>query len=93
VSFISALVFYLIFSLCLMLFFSSAWWSGFYTAATTFDLAAALADKTSANYALLIRDIDAIAAKLKLLQDANVPVVWRPLHEAEGGWVRAISSY
>ncbi|KAG8825106.1 hypothetical protein FRC17_008844 [Serendipita sp. 399] len=62
------------------------WWSGFYTAATTFDLAAALADKTSERYSLIIRDIDAIAVELGRLQTAGVPVVWRPLHEAEGGW-------
>ncbi|KAI0505350.1 carbohydrate-binding module family 35 [Xylaria bambusicola] len=37
------------------------WWSGFYTVATDFDVAAALSDTTNANYTLLIRDIDAIA--------------------------------
>ena len=61
------------------------WWSGFYTYATTFNLPAALVP-TSANYALLIRDIDAIAVQLLRLQAAGVPVLWRPLHEAEGGW-------
>ncbi|MFR9721831.1 glycosyl hydrolase [Streptomyces sp. MS19] len=62
------------------------WWRGFYTDATTFDLAAALADPDSAEYALLLRDIDAVAVQLGRLQDAGVPVLWRPLHEAEGGW-------
>ncbi|KAF8460540.1 GH26 endo-beta-1,4-mannanase [Kalaharituber pfeilii] len=63
------------------------WWRGFYTEATTFDVQAALAEGPSgANYQLLIRDIDAIATQLKRLQTANVPVLWRPLHEAEGGW-------
>ncbi|UCM91390.1 glycosyl hydrolase [Streptomyces marincola] len=62
------------------------WWRGFYTDATTFDLAAALADPASEEYALLLRDIDAIAAELTRLRDAGVPVLWRPLHEAEGGW-------
>jgi beta-mannanase len=62
------------------------WWRGFYTDATTFDVAAALADPASAEYALLLRDIDAIAVQLQRLEDANVPVLWRPLHEAEGGW-------
>ncbi|KAK4041448.1 mannan endo-1,4-beta-mannosidase [Parachaetomium inaequale] len=62
------------------------WWSGFYTDATDFDVAAALSSTTNANYTLLIRDIDAIAVQLKRLQDAGVPVLWRPLHEAEGGW-------
>ncbi|WP_256668758.1 glycosyl hydrolase [Streptomyces fulvorobeus] len=62
------------------------WWRGFYTDATTFDLAAALANPSSAEYRLLIRDIDAVAAQLSRLQDAGIPVLWRPLHEAEGGW-------
>ncbi|KAK3399502.1 glycosyl hydrolase family 26-domain-containing protein [Sordaria brevicollis] len=62
------------------------WWSGFYTRATDFDLAATLANPTGTNYTLLIRDIDAIAYQLKRLQSAGVPVLWRPLHEAEGGW-------
>jgi mannan endo-1,4-beta-mannosidase len=58
----------------------------FYTNATDFDLAAALADTNSAEYAELIADIDIIAAELQKLEDAGVPVLWRPLHEAEGGW-------
>lgn len=62
------------------------WYSGFYTDATDFDVAAALADPAGANYTLLMQDIDAIAAQLKKLQSAGVPVIWRPLHEAEGGW-------
>lgn len=62
------------------------WWRGFYTDATTFDLAAALADKNGAKYKLLLSDIDAIAVQLKKFQAADVPVLWRPLHEAPGGW-------
>ena len=61
------------------------WWRGFYTPATTFDLAKALADTNSADYGLLLRDIDTIAVQLKKLSDANIPVLWRPLHEAPGG--------
>ncbi|GAB3996788.1 hypothetical protein GCM10028807_40240 [Spirosoma daeguense] len=62
------------------------WWSGFYTRATTFDLANTLADKQGERYKLLLRDIDAIAEQLKKFQAADVPVLWRPLHEAAGGW-------
>jgi mannan endo-1,4-beta-mannosidase len=62
------------------------WWSGFYTRATTFDLAGALADTTSQRFQLLLGDIDAIAAQLHKFQDANVPILWRPLHEAWGEW-------
>lgn len=34
----------------------------------------------------ILRDVDLIADDLKVLQDAGVPVLWRPLHEASGGW-------
>lgn len=62
------------------------WWSGFYTEATSFDLEKALSSPDSEEYQLLLRDIDAIAVQLQRLQDAGVPILWRPLHEAEGGW-------
>ncbi|MEX1116628.1 MAG: glycosyl hydrolase [Akkermansiaceae bacterium] len=62
------------------------WWRGFYTYATTFDVAAALADPAGEDYALILRDIDAIAVQLKKAADANIPILWRPLHESEGGW-------
>jgi hypothetical protein len=62
------------------------WWRGFYTDSTTFDIAYALNNKDSEEYQLILRDIDAISIELKRLQEANVPVLWRPLHEAEGGW-------
>ena len=62
------------------------WWRGFYTEATTFDVTKAMNNTTSEEYTLIIRDIDAIAVQLKKLKDANVPVLWRPLHEAEGAW-------
>lgn len=62
------------------------WWRGFYTEATTFDVTKAMNDQTSAEYTLIIRDIDAIAVQLKKLKDTNIPVLWRPLHEAEGRW-------
>jgi mannan endo-1,4-beta-mannosidase len=64
----------------------SEWWRGFYADATTFDVSKAMNDPQSEEYSLIIRDIDAIAVQLKRLQDANVPVLWRPLHEAEGAW-------
>jgi mannan endo-1,4-beta-mannosidase len=62
------------------------WYKGFYTNATTFDLADAISHPGSPTYNLLIRDINQIAVQLKKLQKADVPVLWRPLHEAEGGW-------
>ncbi len=62
------------------------WWRGFYTDSTNFDLESTLADPASADYATMLSDIDAIAVQLRRLQDAHVAVLWRPLHEASGGW-------
>lgn len=62
------------------------WYFGFYTDATDFNIATALKDTTNANYTLLMKDIDTIAVQLKKLQDNGVPVLFRPLHEAEGKW-------
>jgi mannan endo-1,4-beta-mannosidase len=60
------------------------WWRGFYTQGTTFNLAGALANPAGNDYQLLLRDIDAIAVQLQKYEDAGVPVIWRPLHEAQG---------
>ena len=62
------------------------WFRGFYTEATEFDLDKALNGEDDEGYKLLQRDIDAIAEKLKLLAEKDIPVLWRPLHEASGGW-------
>ncbi|MBM7568714.1 glycosyl hydrolase [Paenibacillus sacheonensis] len=64
----------------------NGWHRGFYTTATTFDIANAMDDPSSEEYALLLRDIDAISGLLAQLREAGVPVLWRPLHEASGGW-------
>jgi mannan endo-1,4-beta-mannosidase len=62
------------------------WWSGFYTRATTFDVAAVLADSLSERYRLLLRDMDAIGVEIEKFQKADIPILWRPLHEASGAW-------
>jgi mannan endo-1,4-beta-mannosidase len=62
------------------------WWRSFYTDSTNFDVQKALADPASSDYLSMLIDIDVIAVQLRKLQDAHVPVLWRPLHEAEGGW-------
>jgi hypothetical protein len=56
----------------------------FYT--KNYNLANALADTNSSSYKNLIRDMDLVAKELKKMQDAGVPILWRPLHEAEGKW-------
>lgn len=62
------------------------WYDGFRPSATTFDFATALNNPDGQDYKDLIRDIDTIAIPLKQLSDAGVPLLWRPLHEASGGW-------
>ncbi|MCK4748810.1 MAG: hypothetical protein KAT15_17270, partial [Bacteroidales bacterium] len=57
----------------------------FYTDLTSFDIARAITPGTS-EYNDVIRDMDDIAAELKRFRDAGIPVLWRPLHEAGGGW-------
>jgi mannan endo-1,4-beta-mannosidase len=57
----------------------------FYTNQTSFDVTRAV-QPGNQEYTDIIRDIDSIATQLKKLQNAGVPVLWRPLHEAGGGW-------
>lgn len=57
----------------------------FYTKDTDFDISR-ITDTTSAEYIAMVKDIDYIAGLLKKLRDSDVPVLWRPLHEASGGW-------
>ncbi len=62
------------------------WYDAYNTDATTFNFAKGIYDNDSKEYQLLIRDIDAIARQLKRLQSEGAPILWRPLHEASGGW-------
>jgi mannan endo-1,4-beta-mannosidase len=57
----------------------------FYTADTGFDISR-VNDPNSNEYKAMIDDIDTIASYLKEFQQAGIPVLWRPLHEAAGGW-------
>lgn len=40
----------------------------------------------SESCAMILRDIDKAANALKPLAEKEIPVLWRPLHEAGGGW-------
>lgn len=62
------------------------WWGGFYTANTDFDIEKVMNGDDPKGKALLDKDIEEIAKQLNRLDDAGVPVLWRPLHEASGGW-------
>ena len=52
---------------------------------TTFSISKALEEGTW-EHEQLMADIEEIAKQLKKLKDADVPILWRPLHEAEGAW-------
>ena len=62
------------------------WWGGFYTQNSKFDIAKVMNGQDANGKKLLDRDIKEIAKQLKRLEKAGVPVIWRPLHEASGGW-------
>lgn len=64
-------------------------------AVTDIDLAELSADeiqvlydkgKISEEAYWIIKDIDNISALMQRMEDENVTVMWRPLHEASGGW-------
>ena len=57
----------------------------FYTNRTNFD-PRKIFEPNSNEYKAMMRDMDIVAGHLKELQDADVPVLWRPLHEASGTW-------
>jgi len=67
----------------------------FYSEKTKFDLTKAFKganytetnlNESSAEYKGIVADIDRVAGYLKGLSDKGIPVLWRPLHEAAGGW-------
>lgn len=57
----------------------------FYSKDTSFDINEALKEGTWQNR-FIMKDIEEVAGYLKLLQNENIPVIWRPLHEAAGNY-------
>ncbi len=62
------------------------WWGGFYTKNGGFDLAKVMNGSDAEGKKLLDEDIKEIARQLNILEEKGIPVLWRPLHEASGGW-------
>ena len=52
---------------------------------TLFDVSKIL-DENSEEYRLMVKDIDIISGYLNSMKLKGIPVIWRPLHEAAGGW-------
>lgn len=57
----------------------------FYSSDTSFSIENALTEGTW-EHELIMQDMDKVASYLQMLQDAGVPVIWRPLHEAAGNY-------
>ncbi len=57
----------------------------FYRDQTVFDATNATIDGTWENQ-VFTKDLASVAKYLKLLNDEGIPVLWRPFHEAAGGW-------
>ncbi len=57
----------------------------FYSKETTFDISRALTEGTW-EHEFILQDIEKVAGYLQLLQEAGIPVLWRPLHEAAGNY-------
>ena len=65
---------------------TGTWYSSFRPEHTNINVTKILSGQDEEGYQLLMKDIDNIAQQLLLMQEAGVPVLWRPLHEASGGW-------
>ncbi len=59
--------------------------AGYESSKGNFDLPAALTEGTEENAALMA-EFDKAVPYLRELQEAGVPVLWRPFHEFDGGW-------
>lgn len=56
-----------------------------YNHKTRFDVSRAVTEGTK-EYDFIIKEIDMVSAELKRMADLDIPVLWRPLHEANGNW-------
>ena len=52
---------------------------------TSFDIIRAMQEGTP-EHRFVIEEIDLVAGALKMFEQADIPVIWRPLHEANGNW-------
>jgi len=60
------------------------WWRGFYTDSTNFDLGKAMSGEDKEGYDAIVAELDNMAEQLKPLAEADIPILWRPIHEAAG---------
>ena len=67
-------------------YITGTWYSTFRPEETDINLTKIMNGQDPEGLELLNKDIDNIAQELLKMQEAGVPVLWRPLHEASGGW-------
>lgn len=67
-------------------YIKGTWYAAFRPEEVRMNLTAIMNGQDEEGLALLRRDIDNIARELLIMQEAGVPILWRPLHEASGGW-------
>lgn len=60
------------------------WWRGFYTDSVSFNLGKAMSGEDKEGYDAIVAELDNMAEQLKTLADEDIPILWRPLHEAAG---------
>ncbi len=63
-----------------------AWYSSFNTEHSSIDLDKAMNGEDDVLLESIKKDIDLMSEQFARLRDAGVPIIWRPLHEAAGGW-------
>lgn len=67
-------------------YITGSWEGSFYTDNTNIDLKKIMNGEDEEGYELLMSDMDVIAQQLLILKENHVPILFRPLHEASGGW-------
>ena len=67
-------------------YINGTWYSAFRPEHTNMNLTKIMNGQDAEGMELLLKDIGNVARELQKMQDAGVPILWRPLHEASGGW-------
>ena len=62
------------------------WYASFRPEHTKINLTKIMNGQDQEGMELLLKDIGNVARELQKMQEAGVPILWRPLHEASGGW-------
>jgi mannan endo-1,4-beta-mannosidase len=65
---------------------NARWYKGFNSNATTFDVAKAMSDPARRSSGCWLPTSTRLPFSSASFQTLSIPVLWRPLHEAEGQW-------